>query len=115
MFVGEWNVDAPIEAVFETIADARTYPEWRKPVYIETEADGPARLGALSRESFQGRLPYKLRTRSETVRLESPTTVEVDVEGDLRGKELWTLPRDTVARTSASTGVCSPTGRFCVG
>ena len=30
---------APREAVFDAIADARTYPEWWRPVYISTEAD----------------------------------------------------------------------------
>ncbi len=27
-FVDEWDADAPIEAVFDALADARTYPEW---------------------------------------------------------------------------------------
>jgi uncharacterized protein YndB with AHSA1/START domain len=34
LFLDEWDVDAPQEVVFEAIADARTYPEWWKPVHI---------------------------------------------------------------------------------
>ena len=95
VFVDEWDVDAPPEAVFDAIADARTYPEWWRPVYISAEADGPPAVGAVSRQHFKGRLPYKLNTTSTIVRLERPTTIEADVEGDLRGKGLWTLtPRD---------------------
>ena len=41
VFIDEWHVDAPPEAVFDAIADARTYPDWWRPVYIETTTDGP--------------------------------------------------------------------------
>jgi uncharacterized protein YndB with AHSA1/START domain len=91
VFVDEWDVDAPIDAVFEALADARTYPEWWKPVYIEAETDGPPEVGRASRQYFQGRLPYKLRTTSTITRLERPTLIEADVVGDLRGRGLWTL------------------------
>ncbi len=95
VFVDEWDVDAPQEAVFDAIADARRYPEWWRSVYISADADGPPEVGRTSSQYFKGRLPYKLRTTSTIVRLERPTTVEADVEGDLRGKGVWTLtPRD---------------------
>jgi uncharacterized protein YndB with AHSA1/START domain len=95
VFVDEWDVDAPIEAVFDAIADATTYPAWWKPVYIDVEAEGEPRVGLVSRQHFKGRLPYHLRTSSEITRLERPTLVEADVTGDLRGRGLWTLtPRD---------------------
>lgn len=35
VFIDEWDVNAPIEAVFTALADARTYPEWWKPVYLD--------------------------------------------------------------------------------
>jgi hypothetical protein len=50
VFIDEWDVDAPIERVFDALADAGTYPEWWKPVYKSVEVDGPpgrrARLAA---------------------------------------------------------------------
>ena len=95
VFVDEWDVDAPIEHVFDALADGRTYPQWWKPVYIEVEADGPPQVGAVSSHYFQGRLPYKLRTTSRITRYERPHVVESDVDGDLRGHGIWTLtPRD---------------------
>lgn len=95
VFIDEWDVDAPQEAVFEALADARTYPEWWRPVYIAVEADGPPEVGRVSRQEFKGRLPYRLKTRSEIVRAEPPREFEVRVEGDLSGRGVWTLaPRD---------------------
>ncbi len=91
MFVDEWDVAAPPEAVFDALADARTYPDWWKPVYIGVEADGEPEVGKVSRQHFKGRLPYHLRTRSTIARLEPPHVVSADVDGDLRGRGTWTL------------------------
>jgi uncharacterized protein YndB with AHSA1/START domain len=91
VFIDEWDVDAPQEAVFDALADARTYPEWWRPVYIAVEADCPPDVGCVSRQEFKGRLPYHLKTRSEIVRLERPHEFEVSVVGDLTGKGTWSL------------------------
>ena len=90
-FLDEWDVDAPIEAVFEALADARTYPEWWRPVYVSVEADGPPEVGRVSCQRFKGRLPYTLTTESRIVRLEPPREVEAHVTGDLSGVGIWTL------------------------
>jgi len=95
VFIDRWHVDAPVEAVFDAIADATTYPEWWQPVYIETTTDGPPGVGRTSHQHFKGRLPYHLRTESTITLYERPARVGADVVGDLRGRGLWTLtPRD---------------------
>jgi uncharacterized protein YndB with AHSA1/START domain len=95
VFVDEWDVDAPADAVFRALADATTYPDWWRPVYIEVESDGPPEQGRVSQQHFKGRLPYTFRTRSEIVSYEPPDTFEVKVVGDLTGRGVWTLtPRD---------------------
>ncbi|MGZ4380545.1 MAG: SRPBCC family protein [Gaiellaceae bacterium] len=91
VFVDEWDVAAPAEAVFDALADARTYPEWWKPVYEAVEADGPPAVGQVSHQHFKGRLPYHLDTTSTVVRLEPPRVVAGDVVGDLRGSGVWTV------------------------
>jgi uncharacterized protein YndB with AHSA1/START domain/mannose-6-phosphate isomerase-like protein (cupin superfamily) len=91
VFVDEWDVAAPPEAVFAAIADARTYPQWWRPVYLDVDADGPAELGKESRQHFKGRLPYHLHTRSRVVELDAPRLVTAEVDGDLRGRGTWTL------------------------
>jgi uncharacterized protein YndB with AHSA1/START domain/quercetin dioxygenase-like cupin family protein len=91
VFVDEWDVAAPPESVFAAIADARSYPTWWKPVYLDVESDGEPAVGEASRQHFKGRLPYHLRTRSVITRLEPPYTIGAEVDGDLRGTGLWTL------------------------
>jgi mannose-6-phosphate isomerase-like protein (cupin superfamily)/uncharacterized protein YndB with AHSA1/START domain len=91
VFVDEWDVAAPPEATFDALADARTYPEWWRPVYLGVDAEGPPALGKVSSQHFKGRLPYHLRTRSRIVELEPPRVVAAEVEGDLRGHGRWTL------------------------
>jgi uncharacterized protein YndB with AHSA1/START domain len=93
VFVDEWDVDAPQEAVFNALADARTYPEWWRPVYIEVTADCEPGVGCVSNHEFKGQLPYHLHTRSEIVRYEPPNEFEVSVVGDLTGRGVWTLSR----------------------
>jgi uncharacterized protein YndB with AHSA1/START domain/mannose-6-phosphate isomerase-like protein (cupin superfamily) len=90
-FVDEWDVAAPPEAVFSALADARTYPAWWRPVYIDVESDGPAELGNESRQHFKGRLPYHLNTRSVITELDPPRRITGEVDGDLRGTGTWTL------------------------
>ena len=91
VFVDEWDVAAAREAVFSALADARTYPVWWRPVYIDVESDGPAELGKESRQHFKGRLPYHLNTRSVITQLDPPRTITAKVDGDLRGTGTWTL------------------------
>ena len=91
VFIDEWDVDARPEAVFDALADATTYPKWWRPVYLETTTDRPPGLGCISHQHFKGRLPYHLHTRSTITRYERPTVLGADVEGDLRGRGLWTL------------------------
>ena len=91
LFVDEWDVAAPPEAVFAALADGRSYPEWWRPVYLDVEADGEPEVGKVSRQHFKGRLPYHLRTSSRIVAFDPPSSLEVDVDGDLRGHGKWTL------------------------
>jgi quercetin dioxygenase-like cupin family protein/uncharacterized protein YndB with AHSA1/START domain len=91
VFVDEWDVQAPREAVFDAIADARTYPLWWRPVYISAECDGDPEVGRVARQHFKGRLPYTLKTTSVIVALDRPHRIEAKVEGDLAGLGVWTL------------------------
>jgi quercetin dioxygenase-like cupin family protein/uncharacterized protein YndB with AHSA1/START domain len=91
VFVDEWDVNAPRESVFAAIADARSYPTWWRPVYLEVFSAGEPAVGKESRQHFKGRLPYHLRTRSRITRLEAPGVIGAEVDGDLRGTGLWTL------------------------
>jgi uncharacterized protein YndB with AHSA1/START domain len=91
VFIDEWDVDAPQEAVFEALADARTYPTWWTPTYRRVEADGPPAVGCSSRHAFKAKLPYTLSIVETMGRLAPPDEFEVVVDGDLRGRGVWTL------------------------
>jgi uncharacterized protein YndB with AHSA1/START domain/quercetin dioxygenase-like cupin family protein len=91
VFVDEWDVTAPPEAVFDALADTRTYPRWWRPVYLDVQSAGPVEVGAESRQHFKGRLPYHLHTRSVIAQMDPPHRVTADVDGDLRGRGTWTL------------------------
>jgi uncharacterized protein YndB with AHSA1/START domain len=91
VFIDEWDVEAPQEEVFDALADARTYPDWWRPVYISVDAAGPPEVGRASEQEFKGRLPYHLKTTSTIVRMERPRELEVEVVGDLTGRGVWTL------------------------
>jgi uncharacterized protein YndB with AHSA1/START domain len=90
-FTDEWDVAAPPRGVYEVLLDARTYPQWWRPVYIGTDTDGPPVVGSIAHQHFKGRLPYHLRTRSQLVRVEPPALIEAEIDGDLRGRGVWTL------------------------
>ncbi len=90
VFVDEWDVDASQEVVYDILKDARTYPEWWRPVYLSVEGDEQE-----THHRFKGRLPYTLDMHAKLVREEPPRQFEVRVDGDLRGKGVWTFePRD---------------------
>ena len=59
VFIDEWDVDAPQEEVFTALADASTYPEWWKPVYIEVETDGPPEPGRVRSSTSRGASPTR--------------------------------------------------------
>jgi uncharacterized protein YndB with AHSA1/START domain len=96
VFVDEWDVAAPQEAVFRAVADSRTYPDWWRPVYVEVESDRGVEVGSISKHHFKGRLPYHLHTRSEITKLDPPRLVIAEVDGDLRGRGMWILTPSAV-------------------
>ena len=49
-FVDEWDVAAGPAAVFDVLADGRTYPLWWRPVYRDAQTDGPPAVGRSSRD-----------------------------------------------------------------
>jgi uncharacterized protein YndB with AHSA1/START domain len=98
VFIDEWDVEAPMEAVFDALSDPASYPLWWRPVHIEADVDRPPAEGQVAHQHFKGRLPYHLHTRSEIIRRERPTVLEATVTGDLSGRGVWTLA-ERVGRT----------------
>jgi quercetin dioxygenase-like cupin family protein len=91
VFVDEWDVAAPVDAVHAAVGDAGTYPDWWRPTYLDVRTEGESGVGHVAHHHFRGPLPYTLRATTRTVRHEPPHLVETTVEGDLRGTGIWTL------------------------
>ena len=94
-FIDEWDVDAPQEIVFDAVADSRTYQEWFTVPSIEIDAEGPPEMGRITRARFKARLPLTFELTTRIVRLDRPHELDIEVEGDLGGKAVWTFtPHD---------------------
>ena len=94
-FTTEWRVRAPIEAVWERIADASRWPEWWRGLerVVDLAPGGANRLGAVQRFTWKGRLPYTLDVEMRVTRSEPPVLLESSARGELDGIGRWRLSR----------------------
>ena len=100
-FVSVWNIDAPLDFVWDAIKDSAAWPEWWRGVIRVVElkkgdADG---LGAIHRSTWKSALPYTLEFDSEVIRIEEEKLIEARAFGELTGRGLWQFsPSDTGVR-----------------
>lgn len=90
-FVSVWNLDAPVEKVWDAIHEADKWPEWWRGVLKSVElkkGDGDG-VGSVRRTTWKSALPYKLEFDSEIVRLERHRLIEARAFGELDGVGLW--------------------------
>jgi len=90
-FVTIWDLNAPIEQVWEVIKHSETWNEWWKGVVRvvelkEGDADG---LGSIRRSTWKSALPYTLEFDSEIIRIEQMKLIEARAFGELDGTGLW--------------------------
>ena len=112
MFVDEWHVPAPVEAVYELLSCPREYPAWWGEVFLRAEGDaGPAAPGKRARLETRGRLPYRLRWELVCVEAQAPSRLVSQIHGDVVGDGIWTLtPLDggTLVILEWRVEVCKP-------
>lgn len=82
-----WRFDAPLEAVYGAVCEPLRWPEWWPDArrVEQLRAGTPDGVGRLFHCVWQGRLPYRLDFELLTTRIEPPTMVEGEVDGDLAG------------------------------
>jgi len=94
-FLTTWCVAAPLERVWEVLADAPRYPEWwkgvRKVKVLEPGEDGDRGVGTLYRMEWRSRLPYSLEFDSRVTRMQAPHLLEGQASGELAGVGVWRL------------------------
>jgi len=92
-FVSTWQVQAPIERVWEEIYHAERWPSWWKYVIgVDVLEPGAADgVGKRVRVLFRTRLPYTIGFDARSTRVRPPTELESETIGELEGTGRWTL------------------------
>ena len=92
-FVTRWSFNAPIERVWEKIADAERWPTWWKYVQkVEVLEPGDANgVGRVLRMTWRTRLPYSLTFDIRSKVVDPPHYIEGDASGELVGRGVWRL------------------------
>jgi uncharacterized protein YndB with AHSA1/START domain len=92
-FFTTWDLEAPIEAVWEVIGDPLRYPSWWKYVANVTaiEPSPPGGSGGLYRYHWKTVLLYSLSFEMRHTRHEPPHLMEGVAKGELDGVGLWEL------------------------
>jgi uncharacterized protein YndB with AHSA1/START domain len=91
-----WVLAAPIERVWDVLAENERWPEWwRGAESVQVLEPGDAdRVGELASYTWRARLPYRLEMDIRTTRVERPELCEGRVSGGLRGLGRWRLEED---------------------
>ena len=95
-YVTEWRLDAPIEQVWEALADVESWPQWWPYVRdVRTLHRGATNdLGTVRRLRWSSRLPYGFTLDVETTEVRMPHRLVGQATGDMAGEGRWELARD---------------------
>ncbi len=89
----EWLIAAPVERVFDALAEPRAWPQWWRYVKsVQSVAPGDANgVGAVWRYTWSSRLPYRLAFDMTTTAAHRPDRIEGSASGELTGVGRWRL------------------------
>ena len=92
-FVSTWQIQAPIERVWEEIYHTERWPSWWKYVVgvDEVEPGGADGVGKRQHLLFRTRLPYTLGFDARATRVQPPSALEAEATGELEGTGRWAL------------------------
>lgn len=92
-YVTEWRLDAPIDKVWDALADVENWPAWWPHVRsVRTLHAGAAGgLASVRRLRWSSRLPYGFVLDVETTALRPPTLLVGRATGDMAGTGTWEL------------------------
>ena len=92
-FLTTWLLESPREPVFEAIHDQERWPEWWRGMEeaVELRPGNGDGEGAVSRQRWRSRLPYRIEFEVTTHRVERPHLMEGRAVGELTGTGTWRL------------------------
>jgi len=103
-FVTIWRHQAPIEAVYDAIADSLHWPDWWSTVTAVEEVspgEPDTGIGGVHRYTFKGSLPYTLSFDLRVTNNVRPRTLAGSASGELEGTGVWTLTEEAGGTTVA--------------
>ena len=94
-FTTVWELDAPIERVWDAILEVERWPEWWKGVErVELLEPGAKNgVGKIDRYVWKSRLPYELSFDMRIVEVRPPVELRGIAVGELAGEGRWRLFR----------------------
>ena len=120
-FMVGWYAEASPEAVWDLVADPRTYVDWWPEFKAVTRLNDAEGVGARAAADVRSFLPYHLRFELESIRYDRPHVAEVRSVGDLAGIMRWLFTpygngtyvvfEETVRTTRQLMTVLAPVGR----
>lgn len=92
----DWQLPAPIEAIWDALYDVATWPQWWPYVQsaVELTPGDAAGVGAVRRYTWTSRLPYSLSFEMRSTIVERPFVLEGEAQGELNGTGRWTLRQE---------------------
>jgi Polyketide cyclase / dehydrase and lipid transport len=103
-FVDHWEFSAPIDVVWNEIADAAKWPSWWPSMarVEELEPGDEQGLGAVRRYTVKGALPYRVSFDMRTTVIDVHRRIEGEALGDVAGRGRWTFSADGTTTTRVS-------------
>lgn len=92
-FVTRWQIAAPIDQVWQAIAQSEAWPTWWPAVVsvTELEPDRPDGLGNVRRFVWKTPLSYQIAFITRVTQIQAPTLMAATASGDVEGHGLWQL------------------------
>ena len=100
-FLTVWEVQSPIERVFDALAHSERWPEWWHGVtrVEDIEPGDEHGVGNVRRYTFRSQLPYDLTFTMRSTLVEPPWRLEGQASGDLVGVGRWVLTESGIGVT----------------
>jgi hypothetical protein len=97
-FITHWRVQAPINEVFDILADGPDLVRWWPSVYLDVQelepGDAETAVGKVISLYTKGWLPYTLRWHFRVTESNKPHGFSLEAWGDFVGRGIWTLAPD---------------------
>ena len=112
-FLTIWEIEAPIEKVWDILIHSEQWPNWWKAVesVVEIAPGEPSLIGNIRRFTWKTPLAYKLAFNTRITRIQPPKLLELVANGEVEGVGLWELEaveQVTIARYTWTVNTTKP-------